>query len=368
MHPADDKPKHKPNPKHTLEEILKSLQDLIRNDLLEGDTPAPTAGRPATSATSSTPGGELEALRHSLESLVAEELTPDDAVAIDQPATGLSAPAATPTEGAIPPEGLQDVFSFDTAAQAVAPEEAPTATPPGQDDLQFETIDLATSSDEIEAESSAPPQEQESAAVRPTFDESATADSEALPASDAAPTAEESTEFTAEAGVWPCGVPIEAPAGEPVRAVDLLVPEQPPDTHPPETAGDWEDIPVLDEIVAETAAEHDSGELPDGASLPLPTGRHDDVEPPQTARPRREPRIDSTDEPASQTTRDNLDLPLPAPSRAHDLAVRTVAKLNIELRKAGKRPLDAKVITRLAMMLRETLESDAAKVENKPHE
>jgi hypothetical protein len=32
--------KHKPSPKHTLEEVLKSLQDLIRNDLLDAKPPA----------------------------------------------------------------------------------------------------------------------------------------------------------------------------------------------------------------------------------------------------------------------------------------------------------------------------------------
>src|SRR5688500_3277711 len=34
----DDKPKHKPQQKHTLSEVLKSLQDLIRTDLVT--TPA----------------------------------------------------------------------------------------------------------------------------------------------------------------------------------------------------------------------------------------------------------------------------------------------------------------------------------------
>jgi hypothetical protein len=36
METSDPKYKHKPSEKHTLEEVLKSLQDLIRNDLVEG--------------------------------------------------------------------------------------------------------------------------------------------------------------------------------------------------------------------------------------------------------------------------------------------------------------------------------------------
>ncbi len=40
METTDPKYKHKPSEKHTLEEVLKSLQDLIRNDLLDNDRTA----------------------------------------------------------------------------------------------------------------------------------------------------------------------------------------------------------------------------------------------------------------------------------------------------------------------------------------
>jgi hypothetical protein len=40
METTDPKYKHKPSEKHTLEEVLKSLQDLIRNDLLDNDRKA----------------------------------------------------------------------------------------------------------------------------------------------------------------------------------------------------------------------------------------------------------------------------------------------------------------------------------------
>lgn len=44
METSDSKYKHKPSEKHTLEEVLKSLQDLIRNDLAEGATKPETGG------------------------------------------------------------------------------------------------------------------------------------------------------------------------------------------------------------------------------------------------------------------------------------------------------------------------------------
>lgn len=47
--------KHKPSPKHTLEEVLKSLQDLIRNDLLDAKS---TAAEPASALVADDAAGE----------------------------------------------------------------------------------------------------------------------------------------------------------------------------------------------------------------------------------------------------------------------------------------------------------------------
>lgn len=54
----DPKYKHKPSEKHTLEEVLKSLQDLIRNDLPEDKSAGDKPGSPATDAGRSE--GEFE--------------------------------------------------------------------------------------------------------------------------------------------------------------------------------------------------------------------------------------------------------------------------------------------------------------------
>ena len=57
--------------------------------------------------------------------------------------------------------------------------------------------------------------------------------------------------------------------------------------------------------------------------------------------------------------------PLPSADRAHDIAVRTIAKLNIELRKRGERGLDPITINRLQRLLQEELEQQGANVDNK---
>lgn len=56
-----------------------------------------------------------------------------------------------------------------------------------------------------------------------------------------------------------------------------------------------------------------------------------------------------------------VDLPMqPAPPNARTVAVRVVARLNIELRKAGTPPLDPAIIDRLEQLLHEALDPDTA--------
>jgi hypothetical protein len=47
------------------------------------------------------------------------------------------------------------------------------------------------------------------------------------------------------------------------------------------------------------------------------------------------------------------------PQKLRDLSIRAIARLNIELRKRGESPLDAKLIDRLQGLLREELEKAA---------
>ena len=57
--------KHKPSPKHTLEEVLKSLQDLIRNDLLDAKSAAKAESAPVAGDTSGGSGRENPTLEKS---------------------------------------------------------------------------------------------------------------------------------------------------------------------------------------------------------------------------------------------------------------------------------------------------------------
>jgi hypothetical protein len=54
---------------------------------------------------------------------------------------------------------------------------------------------------------------------------------------------------------------------------------------------------------------------------------------------------------------------LPAATHARDIAIRVIAKLNIERRKAGEKPLDIKTIERLQQYLADALSKRAL---NKP--
>ena len=49
------------------------------------------------------------------------------------------------------------------------------------------------------------------------------------------------------------------------------------------------------------------------------------------------------------------------------MAIQVAARLNVELRRSGKRTLSSDIITRLARMLQETLAQSPSNVDNKPH-
>jgi hypothetical protein len=118
---TNDKQKHKPSPKHTLEEVRKSLEDMVRNEF---DDVAPSAQQPQAQADEGTPtpgaaagdtgyaqslprrkpvGIDTEQLLRSLKGLISHELaeaaagpvreTEETAAAADMEAQAPSAPA-----------------------------------------------------------------------------------------------------------------------------------------------------------------------------------------------------------------------------------------------------------------------------------
>lgn len=148
-----EKLKHKPNEKHTLDEVLKSLQDLIHNDLLRDPNPPPTISAapapetsaspaPAADAASPDPDVPFEAVVASLEQLVTRELAtghddrPEPTAAMQTPEAA-PAPAETP-EGAPAErtEAGQQTFAFDDSATAAM--NSPAAETPQEPPLEAE--------------------------------------------------------------------------------------------------------------------------------------------------------------------------------------------------------------------------------------
>ncbi|MHB1141331.1 MAG: hypothetical protein ACYC1T_06195 [Sulfuricaulis sp.] len=140
METSDPKYKHKPSEKHTLEEVLKSLQDLIRNDLAEGASgtakpgSAPAASHQHEGASSGTadakprrgntsslredfapvaPGSgpvNLDAVMRSLKDLIGNELNVGDV------------PPPTPAE-TTPASAHEEYLATDEKIEEYIPEE-----------------------------------------------------------------------------------------------------------------------------------------------------------------------------------------------------------------------------------------------------
>ncbi len=171
-----DKLKHKPNEKHTLDEVLKSLQDLIHNDLLKGEaarakeapTPEPEPAPTVEETPADTASGDIDApaalpdiaipaadvplgaVVQSLEELIKNDLTLTDD--IDQmPAAAIPdaepTPIApdTPATPAAPATG-QQAFSFDADAGTPAPAEPEPILAPAIDEPE-PSLPVAESSD-----------------------------------------------------------------------------------------------------------------------------------------------------------------------------------------------------------------------------
>ena len=173
--------KHKPSPKHTLEEVLKSLQDLIRNDLLDAksesapvaDDTAGGSGRvnptleksppePAAPvredfapATPESGPVNLNAVMRSLKDLIHNELdtgeepapatdTEPESVEAPPPAFGVQrAPADTdePAQGKYTPEAFaprDEDLTLDETSQAAPPPPPTPAMPELPGDIEQE--------------------------------------------------------------------------------------------------------------------------------------------------------------------------------------------------------------------------------------
>lgn len=340
MAPADDRSKsriaggdigpgaHKPSEKHALDDVLKSLQDLIRNELLEDQRPpAPSAppadpsvprkrGRPRkplppeppARETPPPPGADVEAVRNTLEHLVEHELNPDETTALPDDAAATETPV--PTTAPAKRRGDQREFAFDLGeTTSPAPEEhRPDAE---------ETPSLTESQPLVEPEWTPENRFASEATEEITLasDEPRPPESLSQPAvTDDLTIGKLEEEFTL--AIPPDdAVDSTAPPETPVEGA--FIEERPAESDSAESFAHelaFDDIPVLQDVVAPPPAGGHSGE----ASAPP---------------------ID--------------------PQKLRDLSIRAVARLNIELRKRGEPPLDARLIDRLQGLLREELEMAA---------
>lgn len=276
---ADEKPKHKPSPKRTLEEVLKSLQDLIRNDLVSGrgaeSRPPPPSAPPAASA----PDAFDQALDR-LDELITHELL--------EPARHAQEAAQPKPEEILPGE---PEWPPEESAEAADVEPFP---PPAESEAQARAKPVPAEDDRTETENvrfgvqDRLPFEEPPPSLASFLRDEPSEESKAEPASSPAP-------------------PAQGPHEEPQPATGGAAPA--PGPPPEETVHAGSDstpddgIPVLNEVVAEL-------------------------------------------EPAPEAV---------TPATAREIAIRVVARLNIERRKAGEPPLDIRTIERLQNLLKEAL-------------
>ena len=243
---STDKRKPIPSPKHTLDDVLKTLQDLVRNELADEDV---GRGRPPRTAAQTRDEFEDDA-RMASPAFSAQPLKPSLDTAAAH--TTVAAQADTDVAFTAAPLSAHPVGGADTRSVNASSADGTDAA---------HRTDLGTELSTLFADDAAG----ESANTTDRRDrENATDD------------------------------------GAPEGAADAT------QTGPEQTSINWDDIPVLNEVVD------------------LPT---------QSA---------------------------PAAPNARTVAVRVVARLNIELRKAGTAPLDPAIIDRLEQLLREALDPNAA--------
>ncbi|MBI3546128.1 MAG: hypothetical protein HY081_05985 [Gammaproteobacteria bacterium] len=171
MTTPDPKYKHKPSEKHTLEEVLKSLQDLIRNDLVEGkpspseQTSADVSDVPNTSAalnqqaiqseslaslhedfSPTTPQAgpvNFEAVMQSLQNLITNELAIGETSSTASAETTPAADAVEPL-AEVPPAPATETISEDLISldDALTLDDALEIEPPLTDSVTADSLEF----------------------------------------------------------------------------------------------------------------------------------------------------------------------------------------------------------------------------------
>jgi hypothetical protein len=303
-------PEHKPSRKVALEEVLRSLQDLVSNELAtepvkpasEAETvTAKTNKSRAAQEPSATPAAITTELPPVIPPAAPESTAEPVSSAIDhqiptQPATTVSsvvdelpdlgaeppATSATPatTDSKVPAEGLQQELPY-LEDIPFAPAAKPPAPTPAAAEFQMPELTLED----------LPP--------------------ENLPLGEL-PLSEVKSDLIAENST-----PTDLAPAPTIAATPAAVEET-----------NWDDIPVLEEAV-DLAEEVDAENAVPGVGVSASTM-------------------------------------LPPTDAARRLAIQVAARLNVELRKSGQAGLSSDIITRLARLLQEALAKGAANMENSP--
>jgi len=445
---ANEKPKHKPQKKRTLEEVLKSLQDLVRNDLVSSRPARQTwreSGREeqVPNAAGNEPDTFHKAL-FKLDQIINEKiiepveraqqtppepLLPDEVIEIewdvDQP---VAQNAADDQQTDI---ATEDLAALDRASASLETIEIGPLEPPPDPSLA-ERDALAPAEETLEAAPAEPIEEAQSESIEieaiappeSPIDESI--DLAPAPESADVPDLQRGFDFNAPASAGPTEPPTKPPVETPPATIalaenpdsrlsdDLTIvdlsedaavasdkPEEPPER--PEVltvesrSAVKRDAYTVEFTVQSTAPEPIIPKTPNAeakaaASIRSDTPTKDDAhQPPKDSAVKgRNPPRDSARTPGKPPERQretpaspgsagapeeipvlnevaDISAPtaptLPAATHARDIAIRVIAKLNIERRKAGEKPLDIKTIERLQQYLADALSKRAL---NKP--
>ncbi|MBI5611459.1 MAG: hypothetical protein HY942_00100 [Gammaproteobacteria bacterium] len=286
-----EKPKHKPSQKHTLDEVLRSLQDMIRHELADVPAHQPADAARAPRAAGQDIHGDLEKALETLKSdlegslLRAGGSTPFQSLDSLLPALGTPPGATAP---AVPPPFTPRKELPELRSAHAPPPAAGATARKEQRDLPF--LDAVVPTGDA---APAPLHHDHPSPSRPGLTDLA-----AQTATDRAPVAPDDPLVSATLS------DAEAIAREAALLADS--------------------IPVLTDAVVFPDAD---GEI--AAEAPA-----------------------------------QLEAPLPSPDRARDIAIQVAARLNIEMRKSGRRGLNTPAIIRLAQLLRDALAQAQPNMDN----
>ena len=354
-----EKPQHAPSAKLALDDVLKSLQDLIRNDLTEGapDAAGAAVPAPAEMATELSKPPSTKEVIQELEAGLAELSLP-----LMDPAT----PAAAAT-----PISQEDTGAADQAL--VLPESEPSMTPPGQSEFLQDTtpapVDIAPLANLAPVPH--PMAGSEFLQDEPPMDsEIASLDNVTLDFGNASST---EIEWDQRLSNTPESI---SPAPSLARTVELALPSFVPPIKktvatPVPQATSKKKMPATSPPPGRPQAR--GRILTQGLQAELPLASQEPPAPPAPAQPGLE-RANWDDIPVLQDAIDVPETPAAAPAahaikpqdQAHRMAIQIAARLNVELRRAGKPPLSSDIVTRLVHLLQETLAQGAPNVDNKP--